>query len=221
MIKMMIAFFKDWWKYRPQIKKQDTWIRKFAKKKNYALNPNWMMHTNLEIWLTEMEETFGKRYCPCFEPSGNMDLDKRMLCPCKFLDDEIAEYGTCHCTLFGSPNLSKEGWAASNKRLMAEYRVPLKRTDNVIDTRGMPMDKRRNLPVPDAMHQLKSTLNNGAGGDTLVFIVEREQEAINMEKVAAYRGFGSAYEAKDDHYEVTLKLDGTTPSKGSRSSCGS
>ena len=71
MLKMMIGFFRDWWKFRDQVKKQDTWIRKFAAKKNYALNPDWMMHTNLEIWLSEMEETFEKRYCPCFEPAGD------------------------------------------------------------------------------------------------------------------------------------------------------
>ncbi len=50
-------------------KKQDAWIRKLAKKKKYALNPNWMMHTNLAIWLSEMEETFGShRHLPV--PSG-------------------------------------------------------------------------------------------------------------------------------------------------------
>lgn len=219
MLKMMIAFFKDLWKYRKQVKKQDAWIRRFAEKKNYALNPNWMMHTNLEIWLTEMEETFGKRYCPCFEPSGNLDLDKRMLCPCKFIEDEIAEYGTCHCTLFGSPDLSKDDWKRSNQRLQAEYRVPLHIENGVLDTRGMPMDSRRGLPVPDAMHQLKSTLNS-YNGKTLTLIVAQEQEVVNMEKIAAYRGFSIQREAKPDHHAVTLFLDGSN-ANGSNSSCGS
>lgn len=57
-----------------------------------------MMHTNLEVWLSEMDETFSKHYCPCFEPSGNPQLDNKMLSLCKFLDDEFAEYGTYHCT---------------------------------------------------------------------------------------------------------------------------
>jgi ferredoxin-thioredoxin reductase catalytic subunit len=77
MLKMMIGFFKDFLKYRIQVKKQDAWIKKFAKQKNYALNPSWMMSTNLEIWLSELEATFGKRYCPCFEPSGDADLNKK------------------------------------------------------------------------------------------------------------------------------------------------
>lgn len=134
-----------------------------CRQENYALNPNWMMHSNLEIWLSEMEETFGKRYCPCFEPSGDAQLDNKMFCPCKFLDDEIAEYGTCHCTLFGSPTLTKGGWKASNQRLT--------------------------------------------------------QEALNLQKIAAYRGFGETHAQKDNHYEVIVTLDGSVP-KGTSSSCG-
>ncbi len=219
MLKMMIDFLKSLWTYRKQVKKQDAWIRKFAAKKNYALNPNWMMHANLEIWLSEMEETFGKRYCPCFEPSGDPQLDNKTLCPCKFLDDEIAEYGTCHCTLFGSPALTKAGWKASNKRLTQEYRVPLNIKDGALDTRGQPLDKRRNLPVPDAMHQLKSALNHYAGKQ-LTVILEREQEALNLQKIAAYRGFGETHSRKGDRYEAIITLDGSPP-KGSNSSCGS
>lgn len=205
MLKMMIAFFKDFFKYRPQIKKQKAWMKKYVAQKGYAINPNWMMSTNLSIWLTEMEDTFGKRYCPCFEPSGNAELDKKMLCPCKFIEDEIEEYGTCHCALFGAGDLDAAGWKASNKRLQAEYRVPLNLQNDVLDTRGAPLDKRRNLPVPDAMHQLKSALNDYSG-DELTMIVEREQEAINLGKIAVYRGFGYASEAGADSYTVKLKL---------------
>lgn len=207
MLKMMIGFFKGLWQYRKQVKKQDRWIRKYTKQKNYTLNPSWMMTTNLEIWLSEMEATFGKRYCPCFEPSGDAKLDKKMLCPCEFIDDEIKEYGTCHCALFGSPDLDKAGWKASSKRLMEEYQVPLNLKNGVLDTRGMPLDSRRNLPVPDAMHQLKSTLNSYSG-DTLKMIVAHEYETENLEKIASYRGYGIVKEPKEDYWEVTLQLKG-------------
>ncbi len=218
MIKMMIGFMKDYWKYRHKVKKQDVWMRKYTKQNDYVLNPSWMMATNLKVWLSEMDETFGKRYCPCFEPSGDAVLDKKMLCPCEFVEDEIKEYGTCHCALFGSADLDKEGWKASSKRLMEEYRVPLDLKEGVLDTRGMPMDSRRDLPIPDAMHQLKSTLNDYSDNE-LTMIVEREQEALNLEKIAEYRGYSSEKVVKDDHYEVTLHMDGSS-FKGSNSSCG-
>ncbi len=215
---MMIGFFKDFWKYKVQVKKQDAWIKKFAKQKNYALNPSWMMSTNLEIWLSELEATFGKRYCPCFEPSADAELNKKMLCPCEFIEDEIKEYGTCHCALFGSSNLDKAGWKASSKRLMGEYQVPLNIKNGVLDTRGMPMDPRRNLPIPDAMHQLKATLNSYTN-KTLKMIVATEQEVLNLEKIASYRGYGFEKQAKEEYFEVTLNFD-ACPTQGSDASCG-
>jgi ferredoxin-thioredoxin reductase catalytic subunit len=218
MLKMMIGFFKDLWKYRAHVRKQNSWIRRFAKKKNYVVNPNLMMSTNLQIWLAEMEATFGKRYCPCFEPSADPELNRHMLCPCQFIDDEIAEYGSCHCSLFGRATLSKKGWQQSNTRLMKEYRVPLNLQNDVLDTRGMPLDSRRHLPVPDAMHQLKSALNSYKGR-TLTLLVEREQEAENLDKIAKYRGYGVRYEKEKDYYRVAVSLDGS-PLQGSRSTCG-
>jgi len=205
MLKMMIGFLKDLWKYRHQVKKQTKWMEKYINKNQYALNPSWMMSTNLKIWLSEMEATFGKRYCPCFEPSSDDTLNKKMLCPCEFVEDEIKEYGTCHCALFGKKDLSKEGWKASSKRLMSEYQIPLNLANGVLETRGKPLDSRRNLPVPDAMHQLKSTLNHYQG-DTLKLIVENKQEVKNLEKIAKFRGFGFEQEKDQNHYEATFTL---------------
>ncbi len=206
MIHMMIGFFKDYFKYKDAAKKQQKWIEKYCKQKNYTVNPSWMMTTNLKSNLCEMEATFGKRYCPCFEPSGDKVLDKKMMCPCEFVEDEIKEYGTCHCALFGPSDLTKEQWKASSKRLMDEYQVPKNLKDGLLDTRGMPLDPRRGLPIPDMMHQVKSVLNSYRG-DTLRVIVEREQEALNLEKIAAYRGYTCSWETKEGYIEalVTLK----------------
>lgn len=128
-----------------------------------------------------------------------------MLCPCKFIEDDIKEYGTCHCALFGSKDLTPEDWEKSNKRLQAEYRVPLNIQDGVLDTRGKPRDKFRDLPIPDAMHQLKSALIKYDKED-LTLIVETEQESINLEKIAKYRGFGYSTTKDKDSYRVDLKL---------------
>ncbi len=205
MINMMIGFFKDYFKYKEAAKKQQKWMNKYCTQKGYAINPSWMMATNLKSNLCEMEATFGKRYCPCFEPSGDKALDKKMMCPCEYVEDEIKEYGTCHCALFGPADLSKEQWKASSQRLMEEYQVPKNLKNGVLDTRGMPLDPRRGLPVPDMMHQVKAVLN-GYKGDTLKVIVEREQEAHNLEDIAAYRGYGCSWEQKDSFIEATLKL---------------
>lgn len=205
MINMMIGFFKDFFKYKVRAKKQQRWLEKYSEQNNYALNPSWMMLTNLKSNLCEMEATFGKRYCPCFEPSADEELNKKMMCPCEFIDDEIAEYGTCHCALFGPADLSKADWKTSSQRLMDEYQVPKNIKDGVLDTRGMPLDPRRSLPIPDMMHQVKSTLN-GYKGKTLTVIVEHEQEAINLEEIAKYRNLGFSSSNKDDCIEIVLEL---------------
>ena len=206
MLNMMISFFKDLWKYRQKVKKQGRWMQKYIANNNYAINPSWMMSTNLKIWVSEMELTFGKRFCPCFEPSADASLNKKMMCPCEYVEDEIKEYGTCHCALFGRADLDAAGWRASSKRLMAEYQVPLNLKDGVLDTRGKPLDHRRNLPVPDAMHQLKATLNSYKG-NSLKMIVATQQEVINLEKIASFRGYDFASEQNEDFYEVTLDFN--------------
>ena len=202
---MMIGFFKDYFKYRKPAKKQQKWMEKYCKQKDYVVNPSWMMATNLKSNLCEMEATFGKRYCPCFEPSDDAALNKKMICPCEFVADEIAEYGTCHCALFGAKDLTQAEWKASSKRLMDEYQVPKNLKNGVLDTRGMPLDPRRNLPVPDVMHQVKSILNNYKG-TSLKVIVEHEQEAKNLEAIAKYRNYTFSRIANKDDIEITLGI---------------
>jgi len=205
MWRMMLAFFRDVYKYKVQIKKQSKWIKTYAQKKNYDVNPNLMINTNLKVWLSEMEGIYGKRICPCFDPSGDKSLDKAMICPCQFIEEEIDEYGTCHCALFGKKGLTEQDWKASGKRLMAEYRVPLNIKDAVLDTRGMPKDKRRGLLIPDASHQLKNALLQH-NGDVLHMIVESEQETINLQQIAQYKGYGYSVQPEGEAFKVSLKV---------------
>ena len=153
-----------------------------------------------------MEGIYEKRLCPCFDPSGNKENDRAMSCPCVYIDDEIEEYGTCHCALFGKKGMSKSDWKASGKRLMSEYKVTLNIKGDTLDTRGMPIDKRRGLPIPDASHQLKSALLNFSGNEIKV-IVATEQETFNLEKVAKFRSFKyTSKKYSDDAYMVSIGI---------------
>ena len=204
MIKMMIAFIRDYFKYKDEVKKHDKWIKKYANLKGYDINPNVMLYTNLKIWLAEMKGIYGKQYCPCFDPSGDRKRDLKMICPCKYIDVEIEEYGTCHCSLFGKKGMSKKEWKESGDRLMGEYRVEPNLKGDVLDTRGKPRDKYRDLPIPDASHQLKTTLLNFKGKE-LKMIVATEQETINLEKIARFKGYTYKVEPYgEDAFMVTL-----------------
>lgn len=203
MLKMMIAFFSDFFKFRKELKKHDTWIKKFALRKGYSINPSWMFYTNLKIWMEETMQIFGKRYCPCFEPSADPKANVKLHCPCKYLDAELERDGMCHCKLFGRGDLTKEEWKQGMDHLMEEYRVELNLKDNVLDTRGMTMDPLRDLPIPDAYHQVKQALQQ-TNGKQLKVIMATKQEMLNMEQFARFKGFKYMSEPSGDTFTITL-----------------
>jgi ferredoxin-thioredoxin reductase catalytic subunit len=202
----MINFFKDFFRYRKKLKKHDEWIRKFAERKGYSVNPHWMFYTNLKIWLVESEEFFGKRYCPCFEPSGDPELDRKLICPCAFLEQEINERGTCHCTLFGRKDLDSKGYKEAEARLLEEYQGLLNIKDGVLDTRSAPIDPLRGLPIPDPLHQVKRAVKM-LGILPLKVIVSNEEFARHIEIFARKNGLKYRTENIDkEHIEISISL---------------
>lgn len=204
MIKMMVQFFKDFWKYRKQLPKEDVWIRKFAEKNNLAVNPGPMFYTNLKLWIIESKSIFGKRYCPCFEPGEDAEVNKKLICPCEYLYQEIEETGTCHCKLFGSKDLTKSQWKEGMGDLVCEYRIPLNMKDDKLDTRGYEKDHLRGLMIPDALHQVKQALGQ-IKGKVLQVIVSTKTEAENLEKLAEFKGIECTAQEKEGVFEVSLK----------------
>lgn len=205
MLKMMKEFFGGWWRYRPEIREHEAWIATFIRKKGWAVNQHWMFRTNLEIWLTESEKTFGRRYCPCFEPGGTPEANQKLLCPCPHADVEIARHGTCHCVLFGRSDLPEADWRRAEARLVEEYRgVPLKLAGDTLDTRGMVRDPLRDLPVPDALHQVNRAFG-ATGSSALRVVVATEAEARNQVAAASFRGRAATIEREGEGWTVTVR----------------
>lgn len=203
-LKMYRDFFTGWWKYRERLKRDDLWIRKYAQAKGLRVNPHPMFYTNLKIWIEENRDLYGTQHCPCYEPSGDTALDRRLTCPCSFALADIEAKGTCHCVLFGRGDLTDAQFAGAEKELQREYRPKLNLAGNRLDTRGQPKDPRRGLDVPDAMHQVKQALN-AVSGDLVVW-VDRESSVANLRKLAGARGFGVRSEVlAPDLIAVTLE----------------
>lgn len=203
MLPMIRGFVRDLRSYRMTLGRHDAWIRKHAANKGWSVNPRWMVYTNLRLWLSDCEAMYGRRYCPCFEPSGDVELDRQLICPCEFAQAEIDRTGWCHCTLFGRADLPAEDYKRAEAHLMAEYRdVPLRWEGGVLDTRGMQLDPLRGLPIPDAVHQVKRALN--ARGAPLEVIVATQVEAGHVEKIAEMRGLGCSVASEDDALRVSL-----------------
>lgn len=203
MLKMMYEFFRDIIKYRHELKKHDRWIRKYAEKKGYSINPHWMFFTNLKLWLIESEKLFGKRYCPCFEPSGDPEFDRKLICPCEFMHEEINQRGTCHCTLFGKKELTAKDYKKAEARLLEEYRGEINLKGRVLDTRGVPLDPLRNLPVPDPLHQTKRALS--MVGVPLTVIVDRKAFAEHLTRLAAAKGLQA--EVKEENGNIVVNIN--------------
>jgi ferredoxin-thioredoxin reductase catalytic subunit len=200
---MMKGFARDLAAYRSELGKQDAWIRRHAANKGWSVNPRWMVYTNLRLWLSDCEEMYGSRYCPCFEPSGEPELDKQLICPCSFAQAEIDRVGWCHCTLFGRADLTGADYKRAEAMLMAEYRdVPLRWIDGVLDTRQAHLEELRGLPVPDAMHQVKRALN--ARGVPLAVLVATELEVAHLRRLAEMRGFTAQGSSHGEDWLVTL-----------------
>lgn len=76
----------------------------YSKEKDISLNPNERIVDAIIGGLLNNEEKYGEKYCPCRKVTGNIDEDKKIICPCIYHMDEIKEMGHCHCNLFVKKN---------------------------------------------------------------------------------------------------------------------
>jgi ferredoxin-thioredoxin reductase catalytic subunit len=71
-----------------------------AKTYGYYLNPDLKFLQDLLEGLKKNEERFGYPACPCRFASGNLEIDRDIICPCDYRDPDVAEFGTCYCALY-------------------------------------------------------------------------------------------------------------------------
>ena len=71
-----------------------------AKTYGYYLHPDSQFLQDLLDGLRKNEERYGYPSCPCRLATGNLELDRDIICPCDYRDPDVAEYGTCYCALY-------------------------------------------------------------------------------------------------------------------------
>jgi ferredoxin-thioredoxin reductase catalytic chain len=71
-----------------------------ARTYGYYLHPDPQFLQDLFEGLKKNEERYGYPSCPCRIASGNLDLDRDIICPCDYRDPDVAEYGACYCALY-------------------------------------------------------------------------------------------------------------------------
>ena len=71
-----------------------------AKTFGYYLTPDSELLQGLLDGLKINEERYGYPSCPCRLASGNLEIDRDIICPCDYRDPDVAQYGACYCRLY-------------------------------------------------------------------------------------------------------------------------
>jgi ferredoxin-thioredoxin reductase catalytic subunit len=66
----------------------------------YYLNPDAEFLQDLLEGLKTNEERYGYPSCPCRIASGNLELDRDIICPCDYRDPDVKDFGFCYCALY-------------------------------------------------------------------------------------------------------------------------
>lgn len=77
-------------------------VEGIAEKRGWKPNPDREIVSELVEGLLKNKERYGKTYCPCRVVSGIEDLDKKIICPCVYAEEDVREYGRCFCGLYVS-----------------------------------------------------------------------------------------------------------------------
>lgn len=100
-----------------------------AKTYGYYLTPQQELLQMLLEGLKTNEERYGYPSCPCRLATGNIELDRDIICPCDYRDPDVAEYGACYCRLY----VNKSVHESQNLPEVPERR-PIEKQQRAYDT---------------------------------------------------------------------------------------
>jgi ferredoxin-thioredoxin reductase catalytic subunit/rubredoxin len=85
-------------------------MKKIASEEGYKFNPDKLELGYILQGMWDNEQRYGYPSCPCRLASGTLADDMDIICPCNYRDADIAEYGSCLCTLYVN-----DEWIAGRK----------------------------------------------------------------------------------------------------------
>jgi len=77
-------------------------LKRYAASQGMELNNDRDFVLDIIDGLLKNEERYGYRSCPCRLASGIQGRDEDIVCPCKYRDEDVREYGSCYCFLYVS-----------------------------------------------------------------------------------------------------------------------
>jgi ferredoxin-thioredoxin reductase catalytic chain len=76
------------------------WAKSYANERGWKLNPDKKQLGAVIRGLARNWLKHGEKYCPCRVRSGDAQIDREIICPCIYHEDEVNNGGQCHCRLF-------------------------------------------------------------------------------------------------------------------------
>ena len=95
-------------------------LKNINEPKGYYLNGDKEKAFELIRGLITNKNRYGYMACPCRLASGEKESDKDIICPCVYRKPDIAEYGSCYCSLY----VSKDWYTGKIERREVPERRP-------------------------------------------------------------------------------------------------
>lgn len=83
-------------------------LTKYAATRKLELNNDRDYVSDILDGLIANEGRYGYRSCPCRLATGIREQDADIICPCSYSTQDIAEYGSCYCSLYVTPAWNRE-----------------------------------------------------------------------------------------------------------------
>ena len=77
-------------------------LRPLQEKRGYFFNNDMELTMPLLEQLLVTKAKYGYMACPCRLANGEYALDKDIVCPCVYREDDVREFGACFCGLYVS-----------------------------------------------------------------------------------------------------------------------
>jgi ferredoxin-thioredoxin reductase catalytic subunit len=82
-------------------------FEKIAERRGWRVNPDSDLVRSFAEGLIRSKERYGIAICPCRLATGRKEVDRLIICPCIYAEDDIREYGRCYCGLYVSKDYAE------------------------------------------------------------------------------------------------------------------
>ena len=97
-------------------------LKKVQEPKGYYFNRDKKKVIELLESLIVNKKRYGYMSCPCRLASGDREMDKDILCPCVYREEDVKKYGSCYCNLYVSNEWNEEQEKQRRKAHFSEHK---------------------------------------------------------------------------------------------------